>query len=176
MVSACASGAASAAEGIASSGAASPTDAGGSGSDDDRYEPTNRQDDSDYEEGYTHLRDETKVTQPSTSVPNYEEPWDLSTKIHEIDEKLKAAAASDAAASGPHESDSRSQDGYEKPWDWKPHQKDDRPQEGYEKPWDWKPHQKDDRPTQEYEEPWHNKQKQLIAGVPRSETKQESGM
>ena len=147
-----------------------------SGSEDERYEERYEatqpnQHDSDYEEGYTHLTEDataTEQTVPVSSTANYEEPWDLSAKMHEIDEKLKAAAASEEQLSTvPHESDTRSQEGYEKPWDWKPHQKDDRPQEGYEKPWDWKPHQKDDRPIQEYEEPWHEKQKMLMskAGV-----------
>ena len=53
--------------------------------------------------------------------------------------------------------DSRPQEGYEPPWDWKPHKKDERGQDGYEKPWDWKPHQKDDRPGEEYEQPWDHK-------------------
>ena len=72
-----------------------------------------------------------------------------------------STASINSGAPPPHESDDRTQEGYEKPWDWKPHKKDDRGQEGYEKPWDWKPHQKDDRPTSEYEEPWDHKAKDI---------------
>jgi len=38
--------------------------------------------------------------------------------------------------------DSRTNHGYDKPWDIQPHRKDGRGQEGYEKPWDLKPHLK----------------------------------
>ena len=140
---------------------------------------TTREADSD-EEGYTHLRDEFKgrPKPPAAETQgNYEEPWDLTSKTREIEDKLKAASdrasKTDKSNPAPHESDTRSQEGYEKPWDWKPHQKDDRCQEGYEKPWDWKPHQKDDRPMGEYEEPWDNKAKALerdLIGKPTSET------
>ena len=158
----------------------------GSGSEDDRYEEryeaTIPHDDSDYEggEGYTHLTDDTNAQiVPGSSTANYEEPWDLSAKMHEFDEKLKAAADSvnQTAPVPPHENDQRSQEGYEKPWDWSKQKMDDRPQEGYEKPWDWSQHRKDDRPMQEYEEPWHQKQEQLMAkaGVPMKPSKPETG-
>ena len=70
----------------------------------------------------------------------------------------------DAASSIPC-SDTRAQDGYEKPWDWKPHKKDDRGHDGYEKPWDWKPHQKDDRPQEEYEQPWDHKAQRIEQNI-----------
>ena len=57
--------------------------------------------------------------------------------------------------------DSRPQDGYDKPWDLQPHKKDDRGQDGYDKPWDLKPHLKDERPSQEYEVPWDQKAKNI---------------
>ena len=153
------------------------------------YEKTRRESDEENEhEGYTHLtaseaegestlgdtlssvtgEESTPASTSTAATGNYEEPWDLTSKQREIEDKLKAV--SDRASRelnakskvpAPHESDTRSQEGYEKPWDWKPHQKDDRSQEGYEKPWDWKPHQKDDRPTEEYEEPWDQKAKGL---------------
>ena len=78
-------------------------------------------------------------------VGNYEEPWDLNAKTKELENKIKAAsdrasrgeisAKSGAVSTGdpgtpPHELDTRAQEGYEKPWDWKPHKKDDRSQEG----------------------------------------------
>ncbi len=109
---------------------------------------------------------------------NYEEPWDLSVTQKELEQKFRAvsmseqeqlassdqAQAGSAAASpgpGPHQTDTRPQEGYEKPWDWKPDRKDDRPLEGYEKPWDWRPEQKDDRPGEEYEQPWDQKVKDI---------------
>ena len=141
------------------------------------YEQTQRTkaEDSD-EEGYTHLREEFGPSGPkppdtdTRRTGNYEEPWDLTSKQKELEDKIKAASDQvlrsetkpvKSTGPAPHESDTRSQEGYEKPWDWKPHLKDDRPQEGYEKPWDWKPHQKDDRPPEEYEEPWDQKAKEL---------------
>ena len=118
------------------------------------------------DEGYTHLREEfvERPTPPDSlgrnasssehqkqrskdqpKVGNYEEPWDLSAKTKELENKIKAAsdrasrgdisAKSGAVSTGdtgtpPHELDTRAQEGYEKPWDWKPHKKDDRSQEG----------------------------------------------
>ena len=156
--------------------------------DEDTYEATDSymvtrtkgsiEPDSD-DEGYTPLQSEFGPSGPkppnggsteksdNQRVGNYEEPWDLTSKQKELEDKIKAAsdrASREKAKSNvppPHESDTRSQEGYEKPWDWKPHQKDDRPQEGYEKPWDWKPHQKDDRPPEEYEEPWDQRATEL---------------
>lgn len=142
-------------------------------------------DEEEYER-YTHLRDEfPKVRQcPENDkrVGNYEEPWDLCSTQRDLEDRIKAhvsAAGTSGGtvsvnattpssnpetepevsnASGPMpDSDTRTQEGYEKPWDWKPHMKDDRGQDGYEKPWDWKPHQKDDRPQEEYEQPWDQK-------------------
>ncbi len=98
---------------------------------------------------------------------NYAEPWNISTTQKALEEKLRAvsiseqeqlsssaqAQAGSAGASprpGPHQADTRPQEGYEKPWDWKPGRNDDRPMEGYEKPWDWRPEQKDDRPSDDY--------------------------
>lgn len=141
------------------------------------YEQTQRtkapgEPDSD-DDGYTPLREEFGPSGPkppdtdTTRTGNYEEPWDLTSKQKELEDKIKAASVcvprekAKTTGPAPHESDTRSQEGYEKPWDWKPHLKDDRPQEGYEKPWDWKPHQKDDRPPEEYEEPWDQKAKEL---------------
>ncbi len=120
------------------------------------------------DEGYTHLREEfvERPTPPDSlgrnasasssenqkqqskdqpKVGNYEEPWDLTAKTRELENKIKAASdrasrGDSSAKSGavstedpgtpPHELDTRAQEGYEKPWDWKPHKKDDRSQEG----------------------------------------------
>lgn len=160
------------------------------------YECTTRAGGDSDDEGYTHLREEfgpSGPKMPLEGMGNYEEPWDLTSKQRELEDKIKAASdrasrdqsvpsaknnvkdqepkeesergegASTSSASGLPlpQADTRSQEGYEKPWDWKPHMKDDRSQEGYEKPWDWKPHQKDDRPQEEYEEPWDQKAKAL---------------
>lgn len=139
------------------------------------------------DEGYTHLREEFGPSGPrppqeaagpapgpapgpgakNQRIGNYEEPWDLTAKQKELEDRFKAAsdrASRERSVSNmpaPHEVDKRPQEGYDKPWDWKPHQRDDRPQQGYDKPWDWKPHQKDDRPPDEYEEPWDQKAEEL---------------
>ncbi len=136
--------------------------------EDTHYEVTRTRRDNDPgsdDEGYTHLREEfvDRPTPPDSlgrnsssnaeqqqqqpdsqaKVGNYEEPWDLTAKTKELENKIKAA--SDRASRGegsaksevagdtgtpPHELDTRAQEGYEKPWDWKPHKKDDRSQEG----------------------------------------------
>ena len=96
-------------------------------------------------------------------------------KPQENGASIDSAPLVDTADTFPHESDTRSQEGYEKPWDWKPHKKDERGQEGYEKPWDWKPHQKDDRPTEEYEEPWDQKTKGIERDLIKAKSAKEAG-
>ena len=83
----------------------------------------------------------------------------------------ESPSAAPASAGSPSAPDTRTQEGYEKPWDWKPHKKDDRGQEGYEKPWDWKPHQKDDRPGEEYEQPWDNKVQNIEENLMKAKAK-----
>ena len=105
------------------------------------------------------------------SAGNYDEPWDLTSRFRQLEEKFRAvprlSPAVPAAVSRAHSEDTRVlADGYDRPWDLQPHRRDDRDDVGYDKPWDLKPHQKDVRASVaedgEYDAPWDIKPRSVV--------------
>lgn len=113
------------------------------------------------------------------SVGNYDEPWDLTSKFRQLEEKFWAVPklgqavgtpASPAVVGRPHSQSSEDTrvlaDGYDQPWDLLPHRRDARDDVGYDKPWDLKPHEKDVRASVaedgDYDAPWDIKPRCVI--------------
>jgi len=112
----------------------------------------------------------------NSSVGNYDEPWDLTSKFRQLEEKFRAvpklgqAAVTPAVVPRPHSQSSEDTrvlaDGYDRPWDLQPHRRDERDDVGYDKPWDLKPHEKDVRASVaapgDYDAPWDIKPRSII--------------
>ena len=109
------------------------------------------------------------------SAGNYDEPWDLTSKFRQLEEKFQAVpklgqAAVAPAVPRPHSQSSEDTrvlaDGYDRPWDLQPHRRDDRDDVGYDKPWDLKPHEKDVRSSVaadgDYDAPWDIKPRSVV--------------
>jgi len=113
------------------------------------------------------------------SVGNYDEPWDLTSKFRQLEEKFRivpklgqaaGTPASPAVVARPHSQSSEDTrvlaDGYDQPWDLLPHRRDARDDVGYDKPWDWKTHQKDVRAAVgadgDYDAPWDIKPRSVV--------------
>ena len=112
------------------------------------------------------------------SAGNYDEPWDLTSKFRQLEEKFRAVPARPgqaAASQATPVNRPRSQvsedtrvlaDGYDWPWDLQPHRRDLRDDVGYDKPWDLKPHEKDVRASVaaagDYDAPWDIKPRSVV--------------
>jgi len=103
------------------------------------------------------------------SAGNYDEPWDLTSKFRQLEEKFRAVPTP-AVVPRPHSQSSEDTrvlaDGYDRPWDLQPHRRDDRDDVGYDKPWDLKPHEKDVRASVaaagDYDAPWDIKPRSVV--------------
>ena len=115
------------------------------------------------------------VPAENPSAGNYDKPWDLTSKLRQMEEQFRAVpkltpAVPAAAVARPHSQSSEDTrvlaDGYDRPWDLQPHQRDDRDDVGYDKPWDLKPHEKDVRASVaaagDYDAPWDIKPRSVV--------------